>query len=239
MYDVKEFHFNNNECWFRHKCPNFNTEKCNCACGQYCKFFYLANLANIPKPMQYPENQILEPGQDKNEYKYLEKIKSNIYEWVQEGNNLLLYSSTCGNGKTTWAIKLMCKYFSEVMYEPDYDFQCRGLFINVDEFMYDYKKQINKKDERFQEILNIIDNVDLVIWDDIGNTPLTDFGHSVLYPIINKRIISGKANIFTTNVIDDELAHNIGTRLASRILETSDVLEFINASKRQPKSRRK
>ena len=35
------------------------------------------------------------------------------------------------------------------------------------------------------------------------------------------------------------MEYNIGPRLTSRIINTSDILEFINTDKREPKSRRK
>ncbi|MGM9544184.1 MAG: ATP-binding protein [Romboutsia timonensis] len=239
MYDVTEFHFNKNECWFKHKCPYYgDKEECHCACPNYCKFYHLVGLANLPKYMTYPENQILEPGEDANEYAYLESIKENIVEWVQQGNNLLLYSAVCGNGKTTWAIKLMCKYFSRIMFSNDL-YTCRGLYINVDEFLFDYKRNMKKQDDRFECIVDLLPTVDLVIWDDIGNTALSEFDHSLLYGMINKRIATGKANIFTSNRIDNDMIKNIGYRLGNRIIETSDIIEFINPTKRQPKSRRK
>ena len=77
----------------------------------------------------------------------------------------------------------------------------------------------------------LIPEVDLVIWDDIGCTQLTRYQHNILFPLINSRIINGKSNIFTTNHGAD-LAQNIGDRLASRILDTSEKFEFKNASKR-------
>lgn len=238
MYDVTEYHFNKGECWFKNKCPHYNSNKCCCGCAYYNNFYYLVGLANLPKYMTYPENQILEPGDDYNEYKYLEGIKEDIYDWVQEGNNLFLYSGICGNGKTTWAVKLMCKYFTVVMATNDI-YTCRGLYLNVDEFLFDYKRNIDKKDERFNQMVDLIPDVDLVIWDDIGNTPLKEFDHALLYGFINKRLANGKANIFTSNQIDDSMARNIGVRLASRIINTSDIIEFINKDRRQPKSRRK
>lgn len=241
MYDVTEYHFNREECWFKSKCPYYKENQCNCGCAWYNNFYYLVGLANLPKALTYPENQILKPGKDANEYRYLSGIKDNIVDWVEGGNNLLLYSATCGNGKTTWAIKLMCKYFSTIAFREGshYDQTCRGLYINMDEFIFDWKRNIDKKDARFSQIVDLIPTVDLVIWDDIGNSKLSEYDHSVLYGIINKRIAAGKANIFTSNRIDDDMVANIGYRLGSRIIETSDIVEFINPGMRQPKSRRK
>lgn len=239
MYDVTNYHFNKEECWFKPKCPYYNGCKCNCGCGWYTKFYYLVNLANLPKALTYPENQQMNPGKDANEHKYLEGIKDNIVEWVEQGNNLLLYSANCGNGKTTWAIKMMCKYFSEIVFYQDYDYECRGLFVNVDDFLYQHKQNINHPDERFHEIMLLIDHVDLVVWDDIGNSKLSKYEYDIIYRCINNRINNGKANIFTSNVIDGDMDTNLGYRLSDRIINTSDIIEFINPSQRQPKSRRK
>lgn len=235
MYDVKEFHFNKDECWFRKNCSNYNTEECNCGCAIYCQVYYLMNLANIPPNMQQPDNQILNADKDLAEYEYLNEIKLDIVKWVLEGNNLYLYSQFYGNGKSTWAIKLMCAYFSQIWDKNGT--QCRGLFINVDEYLMTKKNNISKKDARFIDMEDLITKVDLVVWDDIGCSKLKDYDHSILFPLINSRILQGKSNIFTSNVIDDELSNNIGGRLASRVLETSDIVEFINQPQRKPRRR--
>lgn len=127
----------------------------------------------------------------------------------------------------------MSKYFSKIWNKNGT--KCRGLFINVDDFLMQYKSNINKKDKRFEEMVELIPTVDLIIWDDIGCTKLKDYDHSILFPLINSRLINGKANIYTSNVIDDDLDNNIGARLRSRILDVSDVVEFINDSQRKPK----
>lgn len=234
MYDVLEFQFNPNECWFRTNCDNYkNIDICNCGCSIYCQMYYLMNLANIPKRLQYAENQILNPGNDVRKYEYLEDIKDNIEEWVAGGNNLYLYSNHYGNGKTTWAIKLMCKYFSRIW--DGNGTRCRGLFINVDDFLMQKKKQISTANQRIADIEELIPTVDLVIWDDIGCTKLNDYSHNILFPLINSRYINGKANIFTSNVIDEELVQNVGGRISSRVLESSQVVEFTNTSGRFPK----
>lgn len=233
MYDVKEYKFSKCDCWFRNNCSNYDTENCHSGCKIYFQYYYLVNLANIPKYLQQPANLVLQPGKDIKEYKYLESIKENIVDWVYQGRNLYLYSDTCGNGKTSWAVKLMSKYFSRIWNKNGT--KCRGLFINVDDFLMQYKSNINKKDKRFEEMVELIPTVDLIIWDDIGCTKLKDYDHSILFPLINSRLINGKANIYTSNVIDDDLDNNIGARLRSRILDVSDVVEFINDSQRKPK----
>ena len=59
MYDVKEFRFEQEKCWFKDVCTHYKTNECNCGCSLYCQFYYLVNLANIPVKLQYTENQKL------------------------------------------------------------------------------------------------------------------------------------------------------------------------------------
>lgn len=152
---------------------------------------------------------------------------------VDSPSHLYLTDNYIVTHNTTWAVKLMSKYFSKIWNKNGT--KCRGLFINVDDFLMQYKSNINKKDKRFEEMVELIPTVDLIIWDDIGCTKLKDYDHSILFPLINSRLINGKANIYTSNVIDDDLDNNIGARLRSRILDVSDVVEFINDSQRKPK----
>lgn len=233
MYDVTKFEFKPELCWFKEVCTNYNTDICNCGCSLYCQYYYLVNLANIPVQLQYPQNQKLSAGVDIEKYKYLATVKDNILQFVDEGQNLFLYSKYYGNGKTTWSIKLLSSYFSKIW--PGNGTKCRGLFINVDDFLMKKKSAISQKNYRLLQIEELIPNVDIVIWDDIGCTKLSDYEHSILFPLINSRISSHKCNIFTSNVIDDEFVNNVGGRLASRILETSAIVEFNNPPQRTPK----
>lgn len=233
MYDLENFKFSKEECWFKNNCDLYNTVECNCGCAIYYQYYHLVNLAGIPKRIQYAENQVLYAQDDIEKYKYLSGIKNNIKTWVKEGNNLFLYSKYYGNGKTTWAIKLMSSYFSNILYGNGT--RCRGLFINVDDFLLRKKKHITNHNQRFADMEALLSEVDLVIWDDIGCTKLSDYDHTVIFPIINSRLLNGKANIFTSNLIDDDFSVNVGDRLASRILETSQIVEFINPPQRRPR----
>ena len=79
----------------------------------------------------------------------------------------------------------------------------------------------------------LIPTVDLVIWDDIGMGQLTGYEYNLMYALINQRVNHQKANIFTSNVIDQDLDRAVGFKLSDRIQSTSDVVEFINPSQRK------
>ena len=128
----------------------------------------------------------------------------------------------------------MSKYFSNIW--NGNGTKCRGLFINVDEFLMAKRTQIKNQNQRLEEMEKLIPTVDLVIWDDIGVTRLKEYDHQILFPLINSRIQNNKANIFTSNVIDEELYNNIGGRLGNRILDTSTIVEFTNKPQRKPRT---
>lgn len=235
MYDITYYpkSFKECPCWFKDACSAYGDEElCHTACPLYFQFFHLVNLANIPTPLQYPQNLKLEPGEDANEHKFLREIQLDINNWVQEGNNLYLYSARAGNGKTTWAIKLMLSYFQTIM-EHNGD-KCRGLFINVEQFFYEKKNNMSNPSYRFSEMEKLITEVDLVIWDDFGNRRLTDYEFGLMYTLINDRIDNNKSNIYTSNMIDGDLYSNVGSRIADRVLGTTEFVEFINPSQRKP-----
>lgn len=127
----------------------------------------------------------------------------------------------------------MSKYFSNIW--NGNGTRCRGLFINVDEFLMAKRNAIKRPDIRLEEMEKLIPTVDLIVWDDIGVTKLKEYDHQILFSLINPRIVNNKANIFTSNVIDEQLDDNIGGRLSSRILDTSTIVEFTNKTQRKPK----
>lgn len=225
-----EYMFDADRCWYKNACPFKGTEECRSSCVRFMEMDYLFYTSEVPKALQNPDNLILHPDEDDLDSFYrLKKIKDNIVDWVEEGNNLLICSENCGNGKTTWAAKLMNKYFDEI-----WSGNClkpRGYFINVGDLLLEFKLSINanknmdKWRSRFQEI-------DLIVWDDIGDVPLTGYEHQILYSLINKRLANGKANIYTSNAVGETLKDMVGSRLYSRIYNNSEVIELVGPDMR-------
>ena len=50
--------------------------------------------------------------------------------------------------------------------------------------------------------------------------------------IISQRLAIGKSNIYTTNYDLDTITKKLGTRLASRIVGSSEQIEFVGKDKR-------
>lgn len=205
---------NNNRiknCMYNEVC---DYDLCSPVCKRYCVTKYMLKESNIPEN-KWGINVLIPDDCDINAFTELSNIRSNIVEFVQDGKNLYLNSPICGNGKTTWSIKLMLQYFNDVW---EYSgFKPRGVFMPVSEFLYKCKADISNHDPEFTALKNIIYNVDLVIWDDIACGKMSDYDYNTLLAFIDHRVIQGKSNIFTGNIAPNELDKYVGTKLASRI----------------------
>lgn len=217
------YNFNKEKCWYKEKCNNYSTNKCNYNCIRYMEMHYLINTSNIPNGNQF-KNKLIPNKIDLDSFKKLDGIKKDIVDFVNTGKSLYIYSQNFGNGKTTWSIKLMQNYFNKIWIGNG--FKQRGLFIHVPTFLTKFKEVINKKDEEFEEMKKQLLEVDLVIWDDIATGKLTEFDHTNLLTYIDQRKLNGKSNIYTGNLDSDELIYSIGNRLKSRIWNDSIVIEL-------------
>ena len=172
----------------------------------------------------YPDNI------DYDSFIKLKHIKDSIKEWVDSKEfNLYIYSQHTGNGKTSWAIKLMLKYFDRIW--AGNGLQTRGLFISVPNLL-SRLKDFNTVDNELSEIKKLIPEVDLIIWDDISSTKMSEYDNSQLLNFIDQRILNGKANIFTSNVSQETLEAVLGNRLASRIWNSSVKIELKGKDRR-------
>jgi len=180
--------------------------------------------SNIPKVKQMPQS-LTAPKCDIEAYRTLADIKSDIVDFVECGSNLYIASDRTGNGKTSWAIKIMLKYFDSIW--AGNGFRPRALFIHVPTFLLKCK-DFNNKDEKFEEIKNLLPDIDLVVWDDIASTDVSAYDYSQLLMYIDNRLLNGLSNIFTGNYADRcRLEKRVGMKLASRIWsDTTEVIIF-------------
>ena len=202
------------DCIYHEVCTN----KCSDSCIRYLQMSRLLQLSNLPELYRSPT--VIYATDDVDKYKDLTKIKENIVSFVEKGKNLYICSNTCGNAKTTWATKLMLKYFDKT-WPNSYDVT-RGLYIHVPTLLLEIKNFGN-----IPEYVSRIKEADLVVWDDIALAKLSEYEHEQLLQFIDSRIANTKSNIYTSNIVNaDELANYVGSRLSSRIYSNSKVIEF-------------
>lgn len=202
------------DCIYYDVCSLVETETCNKSCVRYLEMKHLLESSNIPKSKW--THHPLEPDKcDVQAFKRLVKIQKNITTFVNQNNFLYLYSTTCGNGKTTWSIKLMLQYFNEVW--SGNGFKRRGIFINVPTFLSKCKDVISNPDPEFEELRQDICTADFVIFDDMVVNKMSNYDYSTLLTYTDQRIFNEKTTVFTGNIPLDNLSYFIGDRLASRI----------------------
>lgn len=206
--------FNLDKCMYKDICGDINTDNCNNVCQRYIITNFLLERSGIPENRRI--RQILQtPRVDEHSYTLLNGFRKDIAQFVRNGNNLYIVSHNRYNGKTSWAISLMLKYFDEVWYGNG--FVPRGLFISVPIFLTKLKNTISNPDIRFEQLKELIRSVDLIIWDDIATTQISTYDQSTLYAYISERMLTGKSNIYTGVLNSTELEWALGSNLANTI----------------------
>lgn len=222
LYRTKIYQKN---CILKNHCEDKN-------CNEFCKRCYSVNYliynGDIGK-IYLQGNKLIPQNVDVEVFNRLSYIKENMEDWVRDGQNLLLRSKGCGNGKTSWSTKLLLNYFLQV---SKYGLINDGLFINVNTLLYDIKENISTKEGIILEKLRRIMKADLIVWDDLGVARYTEYEIEQLWRLIDYRVVNSKSNIYTTNGLDCSIKDNIGPRLYSRIVNNSEVLEFKGADRR-------
>lgn len=197
-------------------------------------------ITNIFKASLIPENKwvkqslkIDEDGTDYNEFLQLADIDKNIVDFIKSGKNIYLHSSNCGNGKTSWALRLAGDYITSPKIWPKASNQCLVLFISVPRLLLSLKEDISKKSDYVSYIKKNVLDADLVIWDDIAAKVGTEFELTHLFNFIDTRIARKKSNIYTSNLNPIELDNALEARLKSRVCYENVIdIELHGADKR-------
>lgn len=211
----------NKDCWYRKVCTyDFCTN-----CIRYSEMKYLMDNSGLSKNKQRPIP--LDGSRDPESFQLLAEIKTDIVNFVNNGESLYIFSENTGNGKTSWAIKLLLKYFDSIW--AGNGFRVRGYFQHVPT-LFNTLKDFSKSHEALK---NTLATTDLVVWDDIASTKLSDYDAQQLLIIIDQRVSDGLANIYTGNLTSQEaLIKAVGQRLASRIWNMSTLVEFKGKDRR-------
>lgn len=203
------------DCWYKNVC----TQKCSAECVRYTEMKYLVDNSGIPSSHQYPIALEVD-NIDYDKFMALAAIKNNILEFVQNGNNVYIASKNTGNGKTSWAIKLLLKYFDSIW--AGNGLKIRGLFIHVPTLLLQLKNFNNPLSEEYK---NNLMQADLIVWDEVASTSISNYDYSNLLMFLENRLLNNKSNIFTTNCTDkNDLEEIIGVKLASRVWNTSNII---------------
>lgn len=208
----------NSKCWYKKVCQH---KECS-SCIRYPEMLYMMQNSGLPEAKWHPIDLYAGTRNDETMFKRLAEIKSRITDFVDSGENLYIGSKYTGNGKTSWAIKLLFRYFDQVW--AGNGFRIRGMFVHVPTLLLKLKDFKNPLPVEYRKN---IENCDLIVWDDIASAELSNYDYSQLLMMIDSRMLSEKSNIFTGNIIKEQnLMDVVGERLASRIFNTSQIVIF-------------
>lgn len=221
------------ECYLKDICKKYKNK--NCEYPEFClrkfkedKYFDLGLLSEAQRK---PISLFLDADKkDMQAFDTLNKIKNSMCDFVNDGKNLYIFSSITGNGKTAWSLKLIQEYIHKIWYEKD--LTCEFLFISVPRYLLSIKDAISNNNEYANHIKKNILSANLVVWDDIATKGMTEFETENILSVVDARINAQKANVFTSNILPQELSLYVGDRLASRIVGNSIQVQFFGNDKR-------
>lgn len=217
-------------------CPYYKTcslrlaqDACDYTCPRYREMHYLLDRSGLPRKLYFPAPLYAEDV-DKEAFKRFAGYRQHIEEFVKNGDNLYIFSQSTGTGKTTVSAKLLLSFFDRIWAGNGYTH--RGLFIHVPTFLTSVKSNIGDKNEYTMFVMDTLPTVDLVVWDDIASTNLSDFDHTTLLSYVDQRVVNGRANIYNGNLGAEEMETALGKRLYSRVWEGSEVIELRGGDRR-------
>lgn len=209
----------NSKCWYVNSC----NDKCS-NCVTFTSMNWQMKNSGLPEAKQKAISLWLVDDIDKEAFNRLADIRKNIVDFVEQGKSLYICSDYTGNGKTSWAIKMLHTYFHYTAV-GNYD-NLKGMFVSTTSLLTKLK-DFSNNGLISQTYKDRLENVDLVVWDDIAISGISQFDLLQLYSIIDSRTLAEKSNIFTSNIVDpSDLSDMIGERLTSRIYYNSEVIEL-------------
>lgn len=218
-----------NNCPFAAGCNKKDCDKDFCLRKYKLDNLYRQSLLSQAQ-MRHVPLTVDEDMTDLNAFKRLSEIEAGIVGFVSLGRNLFIHSPICGNGKTSFSIRMIESYFGKIW--PKCDLSCHALFINVPRFLLALKANIDKPNDYATYIMDHALEADLVVWDDIAAKTGTEYEINNLLSLIDSRIGMGKSNIYTSNLNAGEIKAALGKRLASRICGMSEDIELKGKDKR-------
>ncbi|MBO4915248.1 MAG: ATP-binding protein [Oscillospiraceae bacterium] len=141
------------------------------------------------------------------------------YEFSSRSGNLLL-SGDPGLGKTFLSASI-ARVVSDAGHSVVYD-TASHIFSRFEAQKFDRGDEDDSADQDVSRYMRC----DLLIIDDLGTEMTTAFVQSVLYQIINNRLITGKKTIISTNLSPSTLGTRYGAAILSRIEGEYRILPF-------------
>ena len=218
-------------CYAESYCKKKSESNCNELCGGYRVLRALYKQSDIPLDYQYNIG-LIPDGADIPSFEELAGFKENIVDHVSRGDGLYIWGEHTGNGKTSWACKIMSHYFRKIAFSSGLENE--GLYIFLPQFLNDIRKSYDNPTPDFEEKLEMVNNCKLLIIDDIGAEKFSEWVREQLVCIINQRSTHKLSTIYTSNLSLEGLADRLGDdRISSRIRGSVKEIHLTGGDKRR------
>lgn len=232
--DYLELHYRCSKC----KDTGFiGTEKCSCFKQKLVSLYYKnSDLSLLLKNNNFSnfDFRYFSASRISNEpdspRKNIEKILSKSWNFINsfsENSENLLFYGTSGTGKT---------FLSHCIAKELLD---KGYFVvyrTADDLIQNLKHIKFNEDNQLEDLLL---NCDLLIIDDLGSEQISVFSKTELFNLINRKLLSGKKMIVSTNYSLEEILKNYSERISSRLLGNFNLCKFYGEDIRIQKNIRK
>ena len=218
-------------CEYLEYCGECKYEKSDKPCLRRPSFHRQLIASRLPS-YQWTNTKLIPDDIDIPAYDRLAEIADTIVDRVQTpgSKNLVICGANMGNGKTSWAVKLLKYYLHAIAWSAYLDEYPHGAFVLTSQYIMDAKAfdVADSCHKRYIEVREAADKADFTVWDDIGSAEYTRYDYINLLVPIERRIFAGKFNVFTTNFTeyDNRMISRLGDRLANRIWQTSEIIEL-------------
>ena len=147
----------------------------------------------------------------------LEDLRSYAEEFDHNSESLMLFGNA-GLGKTHAALAI-----AGIVLQKDFDV----IYVSSPDFFGKLENARFDSSEDAETLLRTASAADLLILDDLGAEFSTNFSVSVIYNIINSRLVEGKPTIISSNLTAKELEARYSPRVVSRIMGGYYTIPFL------------
>lgn len=207
-----------------------NQEKCRCFIEKIINGLYLqSNLKNVFEKENFSTFSLDYYGRDTvtgkefspydNVKSILDRVKKIINDFDNDSScaNILIYGET-GLGKT---------FLTNCIAKELIDREHSVFYLSSNELFEDILAgYIMNRNTDYSQLYEFIFKCELLIIDDLGTELTNNFVLSQFFEIINKREISGKSTLISTNLSVKQLRDRYSERIMSRIVDNYTVFNI-------------
>lgn len=217
-------------CYAEKYCLKKNSDTCSEYCDAYRLLRALYRMSRLPERYCY-NIPLIPEREDIRAFETMNDFMKNVEDNVSAGRGLYIWSEGVGNGKTSWACKILSYYFRKIAFKSGLENE--GLYIYLPTFLDDLRTSYGEEpDPDFIELLSMIRECKLLIVDDIGAEKSSEWVNERLLSIINNRVMRGLSTIYTSNISLTDLGIRMGDRIKSRIVGSTTEIRLVGKDKR-------